>query len=209
VQVLAQDSYCFSKKYDLMDARAALLKVLTVNDEVSLDLAQHCLVVTVDPVKEPVVEAFLQRRVGIFQKKFVKKAECHISVTEISKTNTDSNQVQVGSRTKINQGNQQSENSTQSTLKVLENKWAIIEMNDSRVDIKCLKRGDFFELEVRVGSEGSYLSNSVQLMPGQQVDLGQIVKDINEKNQEVSSSRGINLQKKTGVKENVFKLTIH
>tara|TARA_R110000868_G_scaffold30668_5_gene113213 strand:- start:11234 stop:11812 length:579 start_codon:yes stop_codon:yes gene_type:complete len=192
-----------------MDTRSALLKILSPGDEIGLDLHGHCLVVTADSVKEPLISAFLQQKVGLFQKKFVRRSECNISVTEISMENADTNQVKLGKRSNITQGKQQTENSTQSTLKVLENKWAVIEMNDSRVDIKCLKRGSFFELEVRVGSEGSYLSNSVQVTPGQQIDLGKIVKDINEKNREVSTSSGINIKTKTGTQENTFKLTIH
>tara|TARA_R110000868_G_scaffold86182_2_gene241715 strand:+ start:2880 stop:3458 length:579 start_codon:yes stop_codon:yes gene_type:complete len=191
-----------------MDIRSALLKLLGPDDQIGLDLKGHCLVINADSNKEPLISAFLQKKVGIFKKSFAPRSECDITVTEIEVINSDTNNIRIGNKSRVRAGEEQSQNTTKSNMKVLENKWAMIEMNDSRVDIKCQKRGDFFELDVRVGSEGSFLSNSVQVSAGQEIDLGSIVKEINEKNKELSTTTGIQVNKKIGTKQNTFKLSI-
>ena len=83
-----------------------------------------------------------------------------MEITETMSADKDTQSIAVGSKNNIIQSNDMASGSSVSMLKTLVGKWSTIEMNDSSIDIKCDKRGQNYEIELRIGSENSFLSTS-------------------------------------------------
>lgn len=81
-------------------------------------------------------------------------------------------------------------------------------MNDTSVDIKCEKRGSSFEIEVRIDSEKGFLSTSSQVRVGEILDLGAIVKEINERDKSISLDKGLSKSKTIGTERKTYQLIV-
>ena len=131
-----------------------------------------------------------------------------MEITEISVVNKQTDTVKIGRSNNIKRSNENNNNKTVSSIKTMTGKWSSIEMYDSSVDIKCDKRGVSYDIEVRIGSANGFLSTSRNVRVGETLDLGAIIKDINEKNKSVSIDQGLVNSKTNGQDRKTYQLTI-
>lgn len=131
-----------------------------------------------------------------------------MEITEVTDSKKDSNTISIGKKNNIIQSSDNNSGANISILKTLEGKWSSIEMNDSTAEIKCEKRGLSFELDIRIGSENSFLSTTRIVRANEKIDLGEIVQTLNEKNKSISLDKGITHTKSIGNKSKKYYLVI-
>ncbi len=201
-------SYCFNRSVNLNEAERFVKNILTPSDKVRKNTALNCLEILIDSERVELVEKYLSSRYQTHTNFQQIQSSCDMEITEISVVNKQTDTVKIGRSNNIKRSNENNNNKTVSSIKTMTGKWSSIEMYDSSVDIKCDKRGVSYDIEVRIGSANGFLSTSRNVRVGETLDLGAIIKDINEKNKSVSIDQGLVNSKTNGQDRKTYQLTI-
>lgn len=201
-------SYCFPKSVNLNEASNFVKAILTSEDEMRKNSQLNCLEIKIEETRVDLVRKFLSSRYQTHTNFEVQPSLCDMEITEVTKSDKDTNTISIGKKNNIIQANDNNSGTSVSILKTLEGKWSSIEMNDSTTEIKCDKRGHNFEVEIRIGSENSFLSTSRFVRSNEKIDLGEIVQTLNDKNKTISSEKGIEYTKNEGNKTKKYYLVI-
>ncbi len=201
-------SYCFPKSVNLNQAEKFAKDVLTSTDKIIKNKVLNCLEIQVDESRVELVEKYLSSRYQVHTNFKKNPSSCDMEIIEISKIEKQRDTIDIGRKSNISRTNDFGDNKTVSVIKTLEGKWSTIQMNDTSVDIKCEKRGSSFEIEVRIDSEKGFLSTSSQVRVGEILDLGAIVKEINERDKSISLDKGLSKSKTIGTERKTYQLIV-
>lgn len=188
--------FCLPQNVSLTQAKTYVQKILKNEDKVTINSSLHCLEIGIEQARSELVGKFLENRFGPVHQltSAAPSSQCHIEIIASTDANIKNNTLVIGRKNKLSQSNSKAQNQVVSTLNILENHWATIEMDQVHTDVKCLKRGAHWQLEVRTGSEGAFLSTTINVETNQKVDLGNIVKDINQRRKNLSTDKGIEIK---------------
>lgn len=193
-------SFCFERGVSLAEAKSYVLGILNNQDKVGIRESMHCLEIALDEPRVGLVHSYLNRRYQrvslVGEQAPVSKVECQMEITESEDRNEVTNEAGLGKRTVLKRSNLTESSGTVSSMRLGEGRWGSLEVNGTQVDLRCLKRGERFDIEVRMISPKGFVSTALEVNRGQQIDLGQTVQDLNNKTREVSTQTGV-LQKTT------------
>lgn len=201
-------SYCFARSVDLNQATSFVKSILTSQDKVNKNSALNCLEIQLDDARVELVRKYLSTRYQTHTNFEAAPSLCDMEITEVMNSNKNSQTISVGRQNNISQSVDNNSAQSVSILKTLEGKWSSLEMNDSTVEIRCYKRGLSFEIEVRIGSENSFLSTSRIIQSNEKVELGEMVQSLNDKNKTISLQDGVTQSKSKGNKQKKYYLVI-
>lgn len=205
-------SFCFDRSVSLIQARAYVKTILKSSDSVGLREAYHCLEIPLEETRVSLVEKFLSRRYPSVHLSgsmaAASKVECNIEIVESMNKDEVADEKGLGSRTVLKRSQSNAVQKTTSTMRLGEGRWGSLEMNDSMVNIRCYKRANRWDIELRVSSDQGFISTSLEVQSGQQIDLGQTVQDLKEKNRDLSIQSGVLQKDKTGQKVRRYSATI-
>ncbi len=201
-------SYCFPKTVNLNEASSFVKAILTADDVIRKNNKLNCLEIKIDEARVELVRKFLSSRYQTHTNFEVQPSLCDMEITEVTNSDKDTNSISIGKRNNIIQSNDNNTGTSISILKTLEGKWSSIEMNDSTAEIKCAKRGSNYEIEIRIGSENSFLSSSRIVRSNEKVDLGEIVQNLIDKNKTIALDKGITRTNSVGTKSKKYYLII-
>lgn len=191
-------SFCFERGVSLLEAKSYVKGILNNQDKVGIRESMHCLEIPLEEARVSLVHTYLSRRYGHVslagEQAPISNIECQMEITESESRNEVSNEAGLGKRTVLKRGNLTESSGTVSSMRLGEGRWGSLEINGTQVDLRCLKRGERWDIEVRMVSPNGFISTALEVARGQQIDLGQTVQDLNNKNREVSTQTGV-LQK--------------
>lgn len=205
-------SFCFDRSVNLTQARSYVKTILKSSDSVGLRESYHCLEIPLEEARVTLVEKFLARRYPSVHLSgstaSASKIECNIEIVESLNKDEVTDEKGIGSRTVLKRSQSNEAQKTTSTMRLGEGRWGTLEMNDNMVNIRCYKRASRWDIEIRVSSDQGFISTSLEVQSGQQIDLGQTVQDLKEKNRDLSIQSGVLQKDKTGQKTRRYSATI-
>lgn len=205
-------SFCFERSVSLSEAKSYVKGILNNQDQVGLRESMHCLEIPLEEARVNLVHTYLNRRYQhvslVGEQAPVSRVECQMEITESENRNEITNEAGLGKRTVLKRGNLQESSGTVSSMRLGEGRWGSLEINGTQVDLRCLKRGARWDIEVRMVSPKGFISTALEVAVGQEIDLGQTVQDLNNKNREISTQTGVVQKTTTGSRTRRYTLVI-
>jgi len=206
---------CFSSEVNLKAAKSHSLTILAKRDKVFIRESNHCLEFKVSPSRVELLTKWIERRfkilnhyregsgstsnvkIGLNQLNGFET--CNLSIVEEKQASENVKEFSMGENSKLSETVTKSTGGRKSSLLLGVGSQGSITVNDTRVELTCLKAGARYNVRVNLAGLNSAIATQVQVMKGARVNLGSVVEDLNSRTRETGLNKGLKLQKKKGV----------
>lgn len=211
--------YCFPKSTSLNIVKAMISSIKHKKDKIEYKYGSNCVEIEASDTRLSVYEAMLNQHFSVLEtyggsgkisalSTRDSIAHCKFDLEEVSTLDRKVRVIQAGRVSRANQSNTNNSKTRKSSLMVIANNFASIQMIDAQVYMKCKPRGRNYEVEFSLTSETGGISTTVLLAPGQKQEIGSVVEDLNNKNREAGVPKGIKLADTKGFENKKFFLSI-
>lgn len=194
-------SFCFERRNSLEDIKSYMQKIASPKDQIYLREKDHCLDIESSEIKEPLFRQWAQKRYRLVTSSTTVQPSskmCRLKLTQEGSALEDKTQVSLTRKQALLRKAELSKRSSRvRTLLVQSGKEASLRVDDSKLQIKCYWRNaTTYETVFSLESLKNSISSSLTLRKGQRIELGDVVDDLNQKDNSASLS-GIKHQKNT------------
>jgi len=134
---------------------------------------------------------------------------CRFTLLEETATNQNQKQYAIGKHSKLNHSYSNQTSTTSSMIMVSVGRTASITAYNTDLNVKCTSVSlNSYDAEISKSGGGSSISTSITITKGKRMDLGSIVKDLNDKEKNLDINSGASHQSNDGVSTTRYYLTI-
>ena len=226
-------AYCFKKVTDVNSVKSHLSSLLAPKDKVNV--VSNCLHVTTEPIrinlyrkiismKYKVISDYQINDDGTVTQSFPSSSEmCRIETLKIIHSKDKRNDVQVGRQNKLSQTDGKGEEVIKGSMMLTVGLPSVLNVDQENIELTCSRlANNNYQLRFRLSStiqrdfqgriigknSSSSIDSTVNVTKGQKINVGSIVKDLKNKNKNVSINNGLKLSKTKGKKTIDYYLTI-
>lgn len=218
--------FCFPSNVSLNSVKSHVNVILAPQDKVFTRESMNCIELSISQNRIPLFRNWLKKRFQISDEYSVHQngdqqiqtvssqniPSKHCKMEMVRTLNSNLNTTNLGLKKKGTLSNTQTSatGETKSNLMLLSGKKGSVRVNDNSVDITChYKSAHRYLLDISVNGLDSSLITSVEIVAGQKLNLGDIVKDINRKSRKINSDGlGIEVEKSKGSTTYSYFITI-
>ncbi len=184
------NTYCFGKEVHLIDVKKSLNLLLLPKDNVLLRSDDNCIDISTSVDRGNLFEKYLSKRYDLktevrTKREIDKSEECHLNFKTTEKSKIEKSQFKIGEKNLINQN--ESFKSLSNTMEILLGPGQQGEIAAGEVLLKVICQligNDSAQLQFSFTSKTQALVKSeVQLKKGEWVNIASVLKELNEKNQ--------------------------
>lgn len=201
--------YCFSRGTSLSSAQAYLDSVKAPRDRTYLRESVSCLEVKGSPARFDLYYKFLSKKfrvlrtykdqdTGSARSSDLSTGMCRIFVTKIGKKDSKTDKVLIGNRGKVKREEFSGNSKSVSNLILSYGKRGSLSVNSQRIGVTCKKSGSGYQLSFDLESANSAISSNAFISSGQDLNIGGIVNDLNNKRRALSLEKGVEYEKQKG-----------
>lgn len=211
-------SICLKNGAKLISAKNKVKEILHPEDKVFLRESTGCLEFSLNsPGRIDLYNSFLGRFYLLKDLKYSKSqylperssgGNCRFKYTKQSTLHSKSNNIEIGPKSKLAAKENSMRGSSSGIILVTEGKWGSLIVNDTRTYVTCRKKGKFYEVEVSLSQSNSSLSTSLNVSPGQKINLGSVVNSLNNRSSSLSLNKGFEKHKKEGAETTDYYLVL-
>lgn len=218
----ALERYCFASDAEALRARP-LVEVVLVKGQDRVDVDGRCLNVSCDVKRSEILRRWVKTRLPTAEANFssldVPELECDMLATKRTRKNKELTDVQVNGRSfQVNAGQEGAEQTEEHILKVTSGGTATLRMTTSELKITCTNSGSgiyrlkFEQSPIAVPpvivngvvvpsappEQVTTLSTELEARKGTPVNIGQISKDLSNKDKNIGIPSGLDYETTTG-----------
>lgn len=205
-------TYCLSAKESPLKAKKQIQEILLSDEGVIANSSTNCLEVAVREYRRPLVDKFMKMSFDLRSSSSLQESSrqlCKFTLRKVEAKNSKSNDFSLGRDTRIKVSFSGEKIVSNSDLIVMEGRTASLSMDDESIYLKCDKRGSLYELSFSLKRNFmTKMSTSLDITPGQWVNVGSIEKDLSKKSKSVSIEQGLNYSDTKGVKKHDYYITV-
>lgn len=185
-------SYCFETSTPVSQVYAAVDFLQTGNDKIQLRKSENCLDIYSTGERLKLFEKMIYKNFSPISTGVAENTndgfsnQCRIELKEIKITNLNENVARIGADAKLKNSEKDSLSTTRSELLMTPGKRSILTAGDTNLFIECVKtKNDVYQLAFFLGDQANSIQTNIDVKVGEVIDLGGIVKDLNEKSKTI------------------------
>ncbi|MBK24179.1 MAG: hypothetical protein CME70_09285 [Halobacteriovorax sp.] len=200
--------YCLGDGESLRAAKFHLSKVLAPKDQIHIRSSVGCLEIVGGAERFELYDRFLRAKFRVIRTykdqdtgsriSQIPRGMCRIFVTKIGKNKKVTDKVKIGKSGNLSRSEAKGISKSTSNLILSYGKRGSLTVNEQRVGITCKKAGAGYQLEFDLENKDSGISSNAFVTPGQELNIGGIVNDLNNKRRTVSLNNGLEYEKEKG-----------
>jgi hypothetical protein len=210
--------YCFEGE-NLSQVSSYLKPILKSTDSINEIRSANCLEVQLSNVRIPLFDSWLSRRYkyrndfsnlsGTVQKP-VSSKNCRLELNKKTKSSSQLNSGNIGSKNNININSSGSSRTSRSRFLMMSGEPFSLRINDFNTYITCHKKSSGnYQIRISLSENKGALSTSVSLVSGQEVNVGSIVENLDSKSKNMNIQKGLGFQKSKIKSKSDFTLKIY
>lgn len=207
------ERFCFYRSTDLDSVKIHVSDLLLPRDKVYKSERDHCLEIEMNQTRVPLIRAYIEKSFTLKQSTgrdlIPSRGNCQIELVREFTRKAKQDHFEVGQKTKINEDKEQKTEKTVSKILVGYDKKSSIRAHGEEYYFKCSPKGrSRYELSFYLESESSEISSVLEVMVGESVEVGNILKKVDEKKREINIKNGLVRDEEKGFEESRFYLTV-
>jgi hypothetical protein len=216
LEASAMSGFCFREDVTLLQVERSLGAILHPSDQVVKNASTHCIEIQGSNKRTNLYEIFLnkqfrvERSYGTEQKDLIESGvpPCNINVRRTGSNTNTINSFSIGRKNNLRKNESSSQRITNSQLLIDSGRSGSIQVDQYRIKVTCINLIRRFKLDIELEHMNGGVNTSVTVVPGQELDLGSIVDDINNKNKSLSLSKGIKKSHTLGKVQSKYSITV-
>lgn len=201
-------TYCFDFSVSLSEAEKKLEEIKHPNDRLTKKRSMNCLEIEGSQKRANLYEAFLEKRFKLertYKNEYDLKEEvsstspCNIHLKRTSNQQLKKNTFSLGKKNTLKQNQLKNQKTSVSQLLIDSGRTGTIRVDNYRVRVKCQNLGRRFKLDIELEHSSGGVGTSLTVTSGQEVNLGSIVDELNDKQKILDVKNGLS-QTKTSKK---------
>lgn len=211
--------YCFPAGTSLNAVENHISGFLTKTDSVLQNRSANCLLVETNATKSELFEKLIRRKFRIVNSSYSgvavkegingRKKECVFKLIEESFKNTNTKERTIGSKLSLSDSVGRQKRVSTNSIRALENRNSTLRVGQRDYGFKCSMMGRNLEVTFyRLGTDGS-ISTSVNLIPGQKLEIGRTLEDLDNKQKTLGIPSGYTKTTKIGQEEKRYFLMVN
>lgn len=185
-------TFCFETTTPVSKVYATVDFLQTGNDRIQLRKSENCLDVYSTSDRLKLYEKMIYKNFSPISTGLSENTndgfsnQCRIELKEIKITNVNETVARIGTDTKLKSSDKDALNTTRSELLMTPGKRSILTAGDTNLYIECVKtKNDLYQLAFFLGDQNNSIQTNVDVKVGEVIDLGGIIKDLNEKSKTI------------------------
>lgn len=213
--------FCFPPKVSLQKARFHLSSFVHPEDEVFTRPAKNCLEVKTNEKRASLYETLLRKKLpvdqvysntesnqGSFNLPNTAAENCRISIKEKTVGNSKRDDFSLGRKSGVSRREEKFESTNESQLLIDSGSSGHINVDNLRVKLTCVKASGRFLMKVQLEHGRGGVSTSLTVTPGQEVNIGEVVRNLKNKNNSLSLNKGIENSRTKGQSRSTYTMTV-
>jgi len=200
--------YCLGDGESLRAAKFHLGKILAPRDQIHIRSSVGCIEIVGGAERFDLYDRFLRAKFRVIRTykdqdtgsstTNISRGMCRIFITKIGKSKKITDKVKIGKSGNISRSEGKGSSKSTSNLILSYGKRGGLTVNSQRLGVTCKKAGAGYLLEFDLESKESGISSNAFVTPGQELNIGGIVNDLNNKRRTVSLNNGVEYEKEKG-----------
>lgn len=185
-------SFCFERTTPVIKVEASISFLQTGNDKIQIRKDENCLDVYSSTDRLKLYEKMIYKNFSPISAGLTESLndgfanQCRIELKEIKATSINETVARLGNNSKLKTAEKDAQNSTRSELLMTSGKRSILTAGDVNLFIECVKtKNEIYQLAFSLSDISGSIQTNVEVRVGEVVDLGGIVKELNEKSKTI------------------------
>ncbi len=191
------ETYCFRAPENVKNVSDRISFILTDRDKIQLNSESNCVDIYSSENRMKVIDKLIRKNFNPIDSVQPKDSgnldqdHCRIELTETKKRNIDERTISAGEKNKVSDLNKFGTESNTTQLLLAYGRPGSIDIEGKSLNIVCVKNSSGnYHLNFYINSSGgNKISSDITVSPGQNVEVGSIVKDLDNKSKEFGISK--------------------
>ena len=208
--------FCFEENVSLNNVENSLSAITHVDDQIFKRSANNCIEVKGNASRANLYELYLNKKYNVMRtygtgsvnSGISSAPACNLNIKKSSRKNSVTESLALGKKNNLIKKQSKKNSITNSQLLVDSGRTGTISVDQFRIRIKCINLIRSYKLEIDLEHNTGGVSTSITIRPGQELDLGSIVDDLNNQGQTISLKEGFKKSKTTSKVQSNYTITI-
>jgi hypothetical protein len=185
-------SYCFGMDTNVLRVQSQIAFLQTGNDKIQIRSAENCLDIYSTSDRLKLYEKMIFKNFKPINSETVSggddtKNHCRVEFIETRKKDVNNKVINISNDSKISQGNVKNDEVTTSEIMMSPGKKSFLTVGERQLSVECVKTiAGIYQLSFYFGEQRkASLETTVSAVAGQVIDVGNIVKEIDNKTQTI------------------------
>lgn len=211
-------SICLKEEGDLKLAKKELKKILAPVDQAYLREISNCLDIKTDSkLRFNFYKSYLGKKFRLSEQASqgvrdnqddISFSRCRIRIREVTKTVEQKRKAKLGRRSKLLDKKSNMDNEQISTLLLSSGKTGSLGLDGNFLGVVCFKKAKSFSVEIFIRGKKGNISTSLSLRPRQEVNIGQIANELNEKDKNIDFNDGLGYERDKFTRKHDYYLSV-
>lgn len=206
-------SFCIEKTHSLFSVKNDLKQILLEDEGVILDTQTNCIEIAARPYRQGLVSKFIRMSYPIVSSKdgnIVYQGQmCHFYLRKDELSSEKENSLKIANRFRYENFDSSKKAIQTRQIVVSEGRVGLLELDGTSMYVKCSIFADRIEVELSLNSKfDQSLSTTVIVKEDEWFNVSSVNEELNKKNQNISSTSGLNVTNKEGEKKITFSLSV-